>query len=87
MLSTIVSILKPTLNQTNSFTFKCMPTLKSNDAVSKAVNISLVSLTLTQEQIQDVKLELLQHNITCHPDQLKYVQQNKAKSFFFALTL
>ena len=32
-------------------------------------------------------LDLLQHQIKFHPDQLKSVGENKANRFYFALTL
>ena len=57
-----------------------MPMFKFFDAVSKTAVIFLISLNLTQKQYQDVQLELLQHHISFHPNQLKSVQENEAKS-------
>ena len=44
------------------------------DAVSITAAISLVSLNLTPNWYRDVQLELLQHSIELHPDQLKSVR-------------
>ena len=52
----------------------------------KAV-ISLSMVNFTQKLYQDVQLELLQHQIKFHPDQLKRIDKNLAKRFCFVLIL
>ena len=49
--------------------------------------ISLLSLNLTQKQYRDVQLELLEHHVKFHPDQMKSVKENEPKRFWFALNL
>ena len=55
--------------------------LKFFDAVSKTAVISFVSYSSTQQQNHNVQLELLQHHINFHPDQLKSVQEIMYRGF------
>ena len=57
-----------------------MLTFKFFDIVSIAAVISLATSNL-QNQYQDVQLELLQHHINFHPDQLKRVRELKPRGF------
>ena len=45
--------------------------LKLFDAASRTAAVSFSLINLTQKQYQDVQLELLQHKIKIHLDQLK----------------
>ena len=64
-----------------------MLTLKFVDTLRKTAVISLDSITLTKSYYHDVQVELLQHHIKFHPDELKSVQENEAQRFWIALTL
>ena len=66
-----------------------MPMLKFCDTVCETEVVSLVSVSLTPKQYQDVQLEYLQHDIRLDPDQLKSVwdRDNEDNGFFFAVTL
>ena len=55
------------------------------DAVSKTAVISLVSLTVTKKQYQNVQLQLRQRQIKFHLDELKSLRENEAKRLCFAL--
>ena len=56
-------------------------------AVSKTAVFPLVSINLIQKKSQGVQLELLQHYIKVHPDQMKSAGENEASRFSFALIL
>ena len=58
------------------------PKLKYFGAVSKTTDISFISLNVSQKQYQGVQLDLIQHHIKFHTDQLKTVRENEAKQLW-----
>ena len=54
------------------------------NTVGKTAVISLFSLHLAEKYYHHVQLQLLQHNMKFHPDQLKSVRGSEAKRFCFA---
>ena len=73
------SYLLPSLNPTDLQTSKCMPPFFFFffDAVSKTAAISLALVIFYSKPSQDVQLELLHHNISFNPDQVKSAEKMK----------
>ena len=82
-LTVVMGGLKPeSLNQINSQSPECMPTLNLFHTVCKTTVISLVSINLIPKLSQGVQLELFHHRIKFHPHQMK---SEKMKPTGFAL--